>query len=308
MRIDQQSAIIRLNSGGVVALPTETVYGLAASLRRPRAIERVFRLKGRPADNPLIVHISSSDQILPYVQDLPPLFDFLKDKYWPGALTFILPAVVELVPEIVRAGLPTIGVRMPAQLDTLRVISATGPLVMPSANLSGRPSATSAIHVEEDFGNEFPVLDGGDCPKGIESTILLFSGSKWVVARQGAVSIEDIENTLGYRPDYQQEGKKPLCPGQLYRHYSPKALLVPLDSEKKQVVVGFSDREYPWAVKVYSFGSIKNPEKVAKRLYMVLRRLDQDQISEAQLDMEFPNFGLWSTIRQRLQKALFQRF
>jgi len=303
MRIDSKQAVQLLNSGGVVALPTETVYGLAASLKFPEAIKKVFSLKGRPSDNPLIIHVGMIDQLIPYVKNRPPHFENLAQKFWPGALTLVLEANQEAVPDSVRAGLPTVAVRIPAHPETRQVLRETGALVMPSANLSGRPSATAAQHVIDDFGDAVPVLDGGDCLRGIESTILIYREPRWVIARQGAITPEELEKIIGYSPLMIEGSSKPLCPGQLYRHYSPKSILKPLEKEKEGVVVGFSDRNYPMASAVYALGKLSEPEAVAGNLYAVLRKLDTDGITEAYIDWDFPEKGLWKTIRERLEKA-----
>ena len=303
MRIDSVQAIQALISGEVVALPTETVYGLAASIKRADAIEKVFKIKGRPSDNPLIVHIASLEQLSEYVTAVSPFFKELAQAFWPGALTFVLDVNLESVPEIVRAGLPTVAIRMPAHPKTLEVLSETGPLVMPSANLSGKPSATCAQHVIDDFGDVVSVVDGGECQQGVESTILIYRDSNWVVARQGAISLEALEKILGYKPLLHANPKKPLCPGQLYRHYAPQAKLSQYTPGFKGVVVGFQDREYPSAQFVYELGNSSDPEAVAHQLYHILRQLDGDHVMDAQVDMDFPQEGLWMTIRERILKA-----
>ncbi len=304
MRVNVSEAAARLNSGDVVALPTETVYGLAASLRHPKAIQNIFTLKGRPQDNPLIVHAASVEQLLPYTRDLPETFFSLAEHYWPGSLTLVVSANVDQVSEIVRAGLETVAFRVPDHPLTLEVLRQTGPLVMPSANLSGTPSATHASHVENDFGQEFPVLDGGACSKGVESTILLWRETKWMMGRQGGVPVEDFESLLGYIPELTTSTSKPLCPGQLYKHYSPKTKLTTEENPSLIPVVGFSDREYPDEVPLYVLGRSDNPQEVAKNLYQVLRQLDRDKVDIAWVDMDFPLEGLWSTIRERLVKAI----
>ena len=247
MRISLDQAADYLRTGNVIAVPTETVYGLAASLNNPLAIEKIFALKGRPLANPLIIHVADRKAIGPYAEKYPPHFEELASVFWPGALTLILP-VNSAVPEIARGGLPTAGFRIPSLPLTQSLLKLTGPLVMPSANLSGRPSATNSEHVEEDFGLEFPVLDGGACPKGLESTILLFDGSEWVIVRLGAIASEAFQTVLGYQPRIIQKatGSQPLCPGQLYRHYSPRArLILGKISSLPSFILGFKERVYP---------------------------------------------------------------
>lgn len=308
MRVSLLQAIELLRSGNVVAVPTETVYGLAACLNQPSTIEKIFALKNRPRANPLIIHVDDWRGISPFVLDYPPGFEALARTFWPGSLTCILP-VQPFVPSIVRAGLSTAGFRVPDLLLTRQLIQSTGPLVMPSANLSGRPSATRPEHVEEDFGVNFPVLDGGVCSKGVESTILLYQQPEWVIVRLGALPGEKFVSVLGYEPRFLQKEEgaaQPLCPGQFFRHYAPKARLILGDRAaflEAPFILGFEERFYPENKRVISFGSLSAPEEVAENLYQVLRQLDQEGASLAWVDMDFPREGLWKTIAERLIRA-----
>lgn len=307
MRVSFEQAISLLRSGHVIGVPTETVYGLAACLDRPDAIERIFELKNRPRANPLIIHIADWKDVQCYAIHYPPGFEKLAQSFWPGSLTCILPVHAQ-VPSIVRAGLPTAGFRMPDLALTRQLIQSTGPLVMPSANLSGRPSATRPEHVEEDFGVDFPVLDGGICSKGLESTILLYQDPEWVIVRLGALSADRFEPILGYQPRFVQKEKdsQPLCPGQLFRHYAPRARLILGDAMAKAdapFILGFKERYYPADKRVIVLGSLSHPEEVAENLYQALRQLDQEEASLAWVDMDFPRQGLWQTIAERLMRA-----
>lgn len=313
MRVTLQQASDLLQSGLVIAVPTETVYGLAASIDFPDAIADIFRLKGRPADNPLILHLSSAEEVSQYAKELPPYFNELAEAFWPGPLTLILPAIEDKIPTVARAGLPTAAFRVPDNPLTRQLLQRTGPLVMPSANLSGKPSATSPQHVEDDFGSGFSVLDGGICQKGMESTILFWNGNAWVIIRLGALSPEDFFPVLGYIPRVDAENKgpkdQPLCPGQLYRHYAPKSqlrLLERIPADTQDPVVGFNDRQYPHECRLYVLGNSSSPEAAAQQLYAVLRQLDDDHVETAVVDMDFPHQGLWMTLRERLQKAAQQ--
>lgn len=310
MKISLEMAASLLNSGRVIGVPTETVYGLAASINFPKAIEEIFRLKGRPSNNPLIVHISDSTEIDLYAKNLPPDFSRLAYAFWPGPLTMVIPVKEDAVPSIARAGLPTVAFRVPELNLTRQLLKLTGPLVMPSANLSGKPSATSARHVENDFGVGFSVLDGGDCDKGVESTILCWDKSAWVVARLGALAHDDFSKVLGYVPQIvnapDKNHAKPLCPGQMYRHYSPKAELIlaeNIPSHTDHPVIGFTDRTYSSTGRFYALGASNDPHSAAHELYDILRRLDEESIATAYVDMDFPVTGLWITLRERLQKA-----
>jgi len=309
MKITVIEAIERLTSGQVVSLPTETVYGLAACLNQPKAIENIFKLKGRPLHNPLIIHVANIQQIEDYLLHPVSLFDELASTFWPGPLTIILPIQTLKISEIVRAHLPSAAFRIPDQADTLRIIKEVGPLVMPSANISGYPSATMADHVEKDFGVDFPVLDGGSCEKGLESTILYYLNPTWVILRMGALTGESLEKVLGYRPEFfltTEQQKKPLSPGQLLRHYSPHARLIlgdPSALERAPFIVGFRERSYPEKSRVLYLGSINDVNEVANNLYHILRELDIQKSSWAWVDINFPTHGLWKTVSDRLTKA-----
>lgn len=307
MRISISQAISALRSGQVIAVPTETVYGLAACLDQPNAIEHIFALKGRPRANPLIIHVANWHDIQSYALHYPPGFEDLAEAFWPGSLTCIL-SVDARVPSIVRAGLPTAGFRVPDLELTRELIKEVGPLVMPSANLSGRPSATCPAHVEEDFGADFPVLDGGVCSKGVESTILLYEEPEWVIARLGALAPEAFESILGYEPRFIEKkgGDQPLCPGQLFRHYAPRARLIlndPAALAEVSFVLGFKERRYPMGKRVILLGSLSHPEEAAENLYQALRQLDREGAYQAWVDMDFPRHGLWQTIAERLLRA-----
>lgn len=305
MRISPDEAARLLANGHVVAVPTETVYGLAASLTQPKAVEAIFALKGRPANNPLIIHVASTSQLIPYVKSFPEGFERLAEAFWPGPMTIVLPVREEAVPEKVRAGLSTAAFRVPHHPLARELLQLAGPLVMPSANVSGRPSATSPEHVEGDFGIEFPVLDGGACERGLESTILIAKDGEWRVIRQGALPPEAFGEVLGYVPGVEAPNSKaPLCPGQLYRHYAPKAHLRLRDSFAEGmtgIVLGYSGRAYPPGLRVIALGTLSNAEEVAENLYRTLRLLDQEGIVEAWVDSDVPREGLWKTIIERLR-------
>jgi len=307
MRVTIDQAVSLLREGKVVALPTETVYGLAASVSSEGAINQVYSLKGRPAKNPLILHISSIDQLRPYLLSSPPELDRLVSAFWPGPLTLVLAVNADKIPERVRSGLKTAAFRVPGHALTREVIARVGPLVMPSANLSGKPSSTDSEHVEHDFGSDFPVLDGGRTAHGLESTILTYLDERWWIARLGAISAERLAEVLGYKPQVlqQREGDLPIAPGQLYRHYAPNTRLVPLQEVPgyRGIVLGFADREYPKAARVIVMGALGDPEGVASNLYGVLRQLDEESIVEAAIDLQLPEGGLWPAILDRLRRA-----
>ena len=187
--VEKTAAILR--AGGLAAIPTETVYGLAADTFCPQAVASIFAAKGRPADNPLIVHIARREELASLVREIPPAAERLADAFWPGPLTMILPKA-ERVPDIVSAGLPTVAVRFPSHPAAQAVIRAAGvPLAAPSANRSGSPSPTTAQHVWEDLGGRIDaVLDGGPCEVGLESTVITLAGETPRLLRRDAVHLD----------------------------------------------------------------------------------------------------------------------
>lgn len=304
MHIPLEQAVKLLLSGDVVAIPTETVYGLAATFDNPGAIQKIYALKNRPPENPLIMHLASAKEIEPFVESLPPAFDLLSKTFWPGALTLVLPVIQGKIPEIVRAGLPTQAFRIPSHPVALELLKLTGPLVAPSANLSGRPSSVSEAHVETDFGQCFPVIAGGNCTSGVESTILIYSHDKWTIGRLGAIPAAAFEKVLGYVPSLMSSKDPLICPGQRFRHYAPQAKLnLATEFPEQGCIIGFSDREYPENAEVIYLGYSDSPEEVVSHLYETLRFLDLEKIREATVDMNFPHDGLWQTLRERLNKA-----
>ena len=216
-----------IKEGGVVAFPTETVYGLGADARNPAAIQKVFETKGRPADNPLIVHLSDTKMMHDFATDIPEAAKLLMKHFWPGPLTLVLNKKEEVL-DSVTAGLPTVALRIPSNPLALEFIKLTGPLVAPSANRSGKPSPTQAKHVKEDFGDEFPVIDGGITNIGLESTVIGFENDHITLMRPGKIGANEIESVTGLkvRSDHMNEQETPKSPGQKYSHYKPKADVV----------------------------------------------------------------------------------
>lgn len=224
MIVSVKDAASLIQSGNVVGLPTETVYGLAADASNIKAVRKIFDLKQRPADNPLIVHISSTDEAEDLAEAENEDFRRLAKAFWPGPLTLVLPKKA-LVLDIITAGLDTVALRMPDHPKMLSVIENTGPVAAPSANRSGRPSPTRPEHVEDDFGEDFPVVDGGSCSVGIESTVLDLSGDSPVILRPGQVTADQIEAILKKRVEQQSSDKDQIrrSPGTRYSHYKPNA-------------------------------------------------------------------------------------
>lgn len=245
-----RAAAEALAAGEIVAFPTETVYGLGANAHIDASVHRIFALKGRPQDNPLIVHLPDRDGLSELVCDIPDAFDRLYRAFCPGPLTFVLPKK-ETVSDIVSAGLDTVAVRFPSQPVANRLLRLAGvPVVAPSANLSGRPSPTRAWHVLEDFEGRIPyVIDGGDTEVGVESTVLDLTSAHLRILRPGIITAADILARTGLEidPYVAIPGERPRAPGMKYRHYSPRAevLLVSGRGEalREAVVARLAERE-----------------------------------------------------------------
>ncbi|MBS4785794.1 MAG: threonylcarbamoyl-AMP synthase [Clostridiales bacterium] len=225
-----EAAARLLRQGELVAIPTETVYGLAANALDPRAVEEIFRAKGRPNDNPLIVHIADREALPQVVSRVPDSARQLMDRFWPGPLTIILPRNPQ-VPDATTAGLDTVAVRMPSHPLAREIIRASGlPLAAPSANRSGFPSPTTARHCIDDLTGRVPaIVDGGSCGFGVESTVITLAGEQSRLLRPGAVTLEEMEAVIGpiqvdpAVTDQLQAGAVAASPGMKYKHYSPKA-------------------------------------------------------------------------------------
>ncbi len=287
-----------LKNGSVVAIPTETVYGLAANAFDVSAVEEIFKAKGRPQDNPLIVHISDLSDISSLSTEFPDTAVTLAEKFWPGPLTMILKKS-DKVPAEVTAGLSTVAVRFPSHKVALAVIDAAGvPLAAPSANLSGKPSPTTAQHVMRDLSGKIPmILDGGKCEVGLESTVIDLSGEIPTLLRPGGITLKQLRDAIGrvdINPKILEEvsDDEPVAsPGMKYKHYAPNAPVVIVDGEseafkkyvlddmgdKKAAVLCFeeeadlfSDSEIP----VITYGRLSHPEELAAELFSSLRELD----------------------------------
>ena len=229
--IDRAAALLR--AGELVAFPTETVYGLGGNALDDTAAHRIYAAKGRPSDNPLIVHISHIDMAEELVTDMIPLFRRLAFEFWPGPLTMILPKTAK-IPDSTTGGLPTVALRMPAHRVALDLIDRAGlPLAAPSANLSGKPSTTRGAHVFHDLAGKIPlILDGGDAVVGLESTIVDLTGERPAILRPGKITYEDLKpfapTLLGSVTV--PESERPRAPGMKYRHYAPAATVLRVPS------------------------------------------------------------------------------
>ncbi|XWN38447.1 MAG: L-threonylcarbamoyladenylate synthase [Balneola sp.] len=273
----EQKYIQAIKDGDVIAFPTETVYGLGADAWNSEAISNVFEIKGRPSDNPLIVHVSDPEQINDFVIDVPEVAQLLIEEFWPGPLTLVFIKKPKVL-DIVTAGLDTVAIRMPANEIALEFISKTCPLVAPSANKSGAPSPTKASHIKADFGSSVLVIDGGSTQVGLESTVLDISGDQPMILRPGVIGKDQLEQVLNQTVlTDEKSSEKPKSPGQKYSHYKPKADVKWLDSEDE-----FEDTSSLFLLlnaeteqqNVISYN--QDFEKLARELYDRFRQADID--------------------------------
>ncbi len=228
-------AVKIIKKGGVVVFPTETVYGIGARINSNRGVSGIFKAKRRPADNPLIVHVSDKSQVDYLVSDIPDVFYKLVDAFWPGPLTLILKKS-EMVSDLVSAGLDTVAIRMPRNTIARNLIKRAGvPICAPSANLSGRPSATKFIHSKPLIGRVNAIIDGQGCEVGLESTVLDITKDVPVLLRKGYVTKEDIESVIGKIEVY-KTGDKIISPGLKYKHYSPKTKVIIIRGTEKKIL------------------------------------------------------------------------
>ena len=312
-----------LRDGGLVGIPTETVYGLGANALDGAAVKRIFEAKGRPQDNPLIIHVTGAQWLPRYCADVPPLAYVLARKFWPGPLTMILKRR-PIIPDETTAGLDTVAVRCPNHPVTLAIIREAGiPIAAPSANLSGRPSCTTAQDVLEDMdGRISGVVDGGPCAVGVESTILDLTCDPPRLLRPGGLPLEDLERLIG-KIDVDKavngalaEGEKPKAPGMKYRHYAPKAPVTVITGAPEKSAQEILRRVGPTSgvicfeefadlfreQEVHTLGPVGDKLVQAQRVFDALRTFDASGVTE--IFAQCPdNRGLGLAIGNRLKKA-----
>jgi L-threonylcarbamoyladenylate synthase len=291
-----------LRAGGLVAFPTETVYGLGADATNGRAVARIFEAKGRPRFNPLIVHVRDAEEAMRHAVFHAPARK-LAEAFWPGALTLVLPRAADCrLSELVSAGLDTVALRVPAHPVAVRLIAESGlPIAAPSANASGRITATTAAHVARSLGDRVDlILDGGATPLGLESTVIGFDGERPVLLRAGAIARSDIETVIG--PLVEADGSV-RSPGQLASHYAPRAVLRLNAHEARagETLLGFG----PGAPKaVRNLSTAGDLREAAANLFAMLHELDG---ASAIAVMPIPNEGLGEAINDRLARAAAPR-
>ncbi|MFC0471701.1 L-threonylcarbamoyladenylate synthase [Halalkalibacter kiskunsagensis] len=316
-----KEAALWITKGEVVAFPTETVYGLGANALDEQAVKKIFEAKGRPSDNPLIVHIAEQLQLTDLVTHIPDVAHTLMKHFWPGPLTIILKKKDTVAPSV-TAGLDTVAIRIPNHPVARALLQeANVPVAAPSANLSGKPSPTSAAHVYHDLkGRIAGILDGGQTGVGVESTVLDCSKPTPILYRPGGVTKEEIEALIGpiqVDPSLHSENDAPLSPGMKYTHYSPTGTLYLVEDQtkiaplikqaqfegKRVGVLTTTENEHKYeADVVVACGSRENLATVASGLYESLRMFDEKE-AEIIFSEVFPNEHLGIAIMNRLQKA-----
>ena len=309
-----------LTEGKLVAIPTETVYGLAANGLDETAVAGIFSAKNRPTFDPLILHVASIEQAQSLCTDWPEMADKLACAFWPGPLTLILPKANH-VPDLTTSGQPTVGIRMPNNKLTLELLSTLPfPLAAPSANPFGYVSPTKAQHVADQLGDRIDyILDDGDCSVGIESTIIAIENGAPKVLRLGGLSLERISDVLGVPVlEHLNQNSNPQAPGQLDQHYSPRCKLIALntmpasDIDPSVPIIYFSKQEAQRDSNNnlsdgphYYLSDSGDTNQAASNLFSTLRRLDQDNQKIAYFEWA-PQNGLGRAINDRLERAAFQ--
>lgn len=318
--LKQAAEVIRLR--GLVAFPTETVYGLGADALDPKAVAGIFEAKKRPLDDPLIVHISDINDLYRLTREMPPEAEKLANSFWPGPLTMVLKKT-DLVPDLITTGLDTVAVRMPSNTIAAGLITASGvPIAAPSANMFGRPSPTTAAHVIDDLnGRVDMVLDGGDTDIGVESTVVGFDGGHITVLRPGGVTIEDLRQITGDVEVYTGPQRTERTPGEYPQHYSPDAKVIVAENlpdqtgKVRQVAEEMSSQGFRIGIMakqenagkygdhyVKVLGPGEDLRICASRLFRILREFDTERI-EVIIAEAVSEEKLGLAIMNRLRKA-----
>lgn len=327
--IKEAAKVIR--DGGLVAFPTETVYGLGADGLESEAIKKIFLAKGRPQDNPLILHVSSIEEVYNLVEEIPDIAKLCMEKFWPGPLTILFKKSSK-VPEEITAGLNTVAIRMPKNNIALKLIrQCKTPIAAPSANISGRPSPTSANHVIEDMmGKVDMIIDGGVTGIGLESTVLDLSGDQPMILRPGGVTKEDLKEiipniVMDFAIINDDEELVPKSPGQKYKHYAPKAEMLLFSGELNGIIQGIIDKNKEYMAEgkkvgilctdetknhynqstnatIISLGSREKLESIGHNLFYSLRLFDEKKVDIILSEgVEYKDLGV--AIMNRMLKA-----
>ncbi len=316
-----------IRGGGLCAMPTETVYGLAANGLDPAAVREIYRVKGRPQDNPLILHIASLPELFPLVvidPETEATVRLLAARFWPGPLTMVLPRS-GLVPDVITAGGPTVAIRMPSHPAARALIAAAGvPIAAPSANLSGKPSPTTLRDVTDDLTGRIPlILDGGDAAVGVESTVIDLSRRPFDILRPGGISREALAAVLGEEvgdASAPADGKPPRSPGMKYRHYAPAApltglvgrgedslrYLASLPHPEENAAVVFdecAERAAALGYRVLSYGAEADHDAHARLLFLTLRNADRTGAGRIYVQISPDRHGRGDAVFNRLSRS-----
>ncbi|MBQ1275144.1 MAG: threonylcarbamoyl-AMP synthase [Cellulosilyticum sp.] len=331
---DLQQAAEILRQGGLVASPTETVYGLCANALNEDAVKNIYKAKGRPSDNPLIVHIADLSMLQPLVTEVSPIAKTLMERFWPGPMTLVFKAS-SLVPKVVTGGLDTVAVRFPSDPTITNLIRTSGlPLAAPSANTSGKPSPTNFSRVYEDLNGKIDcIIQGGDSQFGVESTVIDTTGEIATILRPGGITFEMLEEALGKvmmdpaLGHKLKEGEVPKAPGMKYTHYAPNAKVILVRGEQDKVIEKINELvktqqalgqkvgvmatdetlSYFKADTVYSVGTENDPRTIAAQLFEVLRKYD-DAKMDIVYSLAFKTTGIGQAIMNRLEKSAGYHF
>ena len=324
-----KQAVLLIRKGEVVAFPTETVYGLGADALNPSAVKKIFKAKGRPADNPLIIHIRDKKDLKRLASDIPEITEKIIEKFWPGPLTIVLKKS-KIVPKITTGGLNTVAIRMPKnKIANLLIKEAGVPLAAPSANFFGKPSPTLAKHVSDDLAGRISmILDGGKTKIGIESTVIDLTSRTPMLLRPGGVTLEKIQKLLGtikIHPMIKGEKSELIhrSPGMKYKHYSPNAKIILIEGstqnvdkkilqlvnrfkkQRKRVGIMSTQKNYTYKADMTRFvGS--SPDKIAANLFRVFREFDAQEI-DIILAHGISKKGLGLGVMNRLGKAAYKK-
>ena len=301
-----------LEKDELVAIPTETVYGLAANALNPIAVAKIFEAKERPTFDPLIVHTHSLREVYNFVTNIHPSLLKLAERFWPGPLTLLLPKK-EIIPSLVTSGLDRVGVRLPNHSLTLDLLAQLNfPLAAPSANPFGYISPTTAKHVERQLGLKIPyILDGGSCDVGLESTIVGEENGEIIIYRLGGLSVDEIEKVVGKVSIQLNQSSNPKAPGQLKSHYAPKkpVYIGNLNELQKQysdkkigAIVFGNDIKLNESILLKNLSSIKNYQEASANLFSFLRELDEAEV-DVIITALLPETGLGLAINDRLKRA-----
>ncbi|MFZ1706147.1 MAG: L-threonylcarbamoyladenylate synthase [Saprospiraceae bacterium] len=312
--IDVQKAAELLKSGKVVAIPTETVYGLAANALDDNAVLTIFEVKNRPFFDPLIIHVSDYEEIVKYVKNVPKFLDKLAQHFLPGPLTLLLEKK-EFVPYLITSGSPYVAIRVPGHPMTQELLKLLNfPLAAPSANPFGYLSPTTAKHVYDQLGDKIPyILDGGPCEVGLESTIVGFENNRPTIFRKGGIAIEELEEVIGYSFDVKPHStSSPQAPGMLTTHYAPKVALTIVQDEDDWKKISPKNNVGVLRVSSYLPNYPKENQKIlsasgdvreaARNLFAYLRILDDMNLEQIFVEL-LPEKGLGMAINDRLIRA-----